>query len=229
MIRITLVIMLECISIQNSCAQLLGFYRNYSDVHDVHLFSAHEGLDNGFLTAGSSVSSIGGNYLIIKTDSNGIEQWRRIGNLFNQLDSDNVANGIIQCEDKSIVSCGTISQFLGGAGSDYQNFLVKLDSSGNRIWEKSFGNDTVFETLWDICSLANNQFLCAGVSFTTQSNLTITKFDSSGVAIWNDVFSVAPYFANKSYISHCLNSDLLIITALSSNGSVITRIDSSGN
>lgn len=216
------------VGINNCYCQSTKFYKLYAGNNDLQLFTVHQTQNNGYIAAGKSTSTIGGNYLILKVDSNGNEMWRSLGGLFNTLDSDNVTYSATEYFDGGIIACGTITQFHPGIGLDHQNFLVKIDSTGNLVWQKAIGNDTCYETLWDLKSFTNGEIICAGIKATTQSNLSIIKYDSAGTQMWETNYTMGNYFANKSYIYDCFNSDVLILTALSSYGSVLTRIDSGG-
>ncbi len=216
------------LGIDCSFGQVTKFYRLYSGNTDLRLFAVHQSQDNGFVAAGNATSTIGGNYFIVKVDSIGNEMWRSVGGFFNTLDSDNVTNSVIQTIDGGYIACGSITQFHPGIGTDYQNFLIKLDSTGQLLWQKAIGIDTCYESLWDLTSLSTGEFICVGLQYTNQSNLSVLKFDSSGAKIWQVNYPMGNYFADKSIISKCFNSDLLILTTLSSNGSVLTRIDTSG-
>ena len=220
--------LLTSIGINNCYSQSTKFYKLYAGSNDLQLFTVHQTHDNGFIAAGKSTSTIGGNYLILKVDSNGNEMWRSLGALFNTLDSDNVTYSATEYFDGGIIACGTITQFHPGIGTDHQNFLVKIDSTGNLIWQKAIGIDTCYETLWDLISFANGEIICAGIKAITQSNLSIIKYDSTGTQMWEKNYSLGNNFANKSFVYNCFNSDVLILTSLASYGSVLTRIDSGG-
>src|SRR3954469_12170679 len=97
--RFVIATLLVFIITKSGYCQVIDFYKQYGGA--VQLFTVCQSVDKGYIAAGSSGNSIGGDYLIIKTDSIGVEQWRQIGTLFNTLDSDNVAKGVAECTDKS--------------------------------------------------------------------------------------------------------------------------------
>ncbi len=83
--------------------------------------SVHQNPDGGYIVSGSQ--------WLLKTDSAGIEEWRK------DLDSGH-ARSIEQTADGGCVVCGWIvSAEFEGTGA----WLMKLDAQGNKEWERNLG------------------------------------------------------------------------------------------
>jgi hypothetical protein len=87
--------------------------------------------DGGYFVVGMTDESAGSatDMLVIKTDADGDEQWQRVIGTTNQHDW---ANFSVEVADGYIVA-GALS-VLG----DQERGMVKLDSDGNVVWQKTF-------------------------------------------------------------------------------------------
>ncbi|GAB4492025.1 MAG: hypothetical protein OHK0019_13110 [Saprospiraceae bacterium] len=69
----------------------------------------------------------------------------------------------------------------------HDGYLMKLTTSGVRLWEKSFGGDN-FDALDALAMNRNNELAFAGVSFSfgdsTWGNIYVVKTDTAGELIW---------------------------------------------
>jgi hypothetical protein len=165
--------------------------------------------DKGFLLGGTSSSSSSGDksdtlrgvsdYWIVKTDSNGIKQWDKcFGGLLDEFFISAQQNF-----DGGYILGGTSSSGIGGDKSvanwgmrDY--WIVKIDSTGTKLWDKVYGG-TDDEILGSIIESSDNGFIIAGTSYSgisgdkTQnvvggSDYWIIKTDSSGIIQWDKDF-----------------------------------------
>ncbi|MEK6853048.1 MAG: hypothetical protein AABX59_04160, partial [Nanoarchaeota archaeon] len=96
--------------------------------------SVQQTSDGGYVIAGRTSSLGSGSYdfYLIKTDSQGNKQWEKV---FGGSGSDS-ASSIKQISDGGYILAGWTSSF--GMGS-FDFYLIKTDSSGNKLWEKTFG------------------------------------------------------------------------------------------
>lgn len=152
--------------------------------------------DGGYIFAGNSASSTNGNkttagfgdvdYWIVKTDSAGNPQWQRSfgGSGYEQLFS------VQQTADGGYV-LGGFSYSPGDGnktatnygGADY--WVVKLDSSGDKQWDKSFGgNDADF--CRSVRQLDNGGYVVAGTSISVTSG-TKSVETTAGFDFWVEV------------------------------------------
>lgn len=113
--------------------------------------------------------------LLIKADSNGIEQWRRVVgpegyNIKSKQIGSNVhwiGTGIIQTgEDDLIVSgCRATSNDDVNGFTGIDGFLMKFDKEGNIVWDRSInGAGTSNDILMDVIERIEGGFAIAGYS-----------------------------------------------------------------
>ncbi len=179
------------------------------------LFSSiEETSDGGYILGGSSESDISGDktqncwdpilfaddYWIIKIDSLGNKQWdKRFGGTWVDL-----LASIKQTTDKGYLLCGNSYSDIGGDKSqnnwgdtiftqDY--WIVKVDSLGNKQWDKRFGG-TEEDELYSFSLNYDGGYILGGYSFSdisgdkTQasqggSDYWIVKIDSLGIKQWD--------------------------------------------
>ncbi len=155
--------------------------------------------DNGFLIAGSSDSSdvdISGNkgtydFWLIKITATGEMVWEKsYGG--SQIDE---AWGIVSSGDGNYVMVGSsrssdndVSQSKGAADV----WVVKINPSGDMIWEKSYGGSD-FDVGRTICKTSDNGFLVIGSSRSSDGNLSVNhgqndawifNIDQNGTMKW---------------------------------------------
>ncbi len=163
--------------------------------------------DNSFLIAGLTLSPQGGDvsdtsrgaddWWIIKIDSAGNKIWdKRFGG--NSIDQ---CYHIAHTKDNGYIMCGITGSAQGldvsdsphGFGFDY--WVIKIDSMGNKIWDKRYGGDNYNYGMW-IEPDMDNGYLVAGY---TNSNVSfeisepsygshdywILKIDSVGNKVWD--------------------------------------------
>lgn len=136
--------------------------------------------DGDYVIAGSNHNNPGDeNILLVKMNINGDTVWTKsIDNHENDR-----ASSVLQSNDGGFVITGFSSLFLNSDSSYI--FLLKTDSSGNPLWEKSYvvsGDDysSALQETYD------GGFIITGQSFNfTTSYGIILKTDASGNLIWN--------------------------------------------
>ena len=113
--------------------------------------------DGGLVVAGSSAQDAGSktDFLLIKTDSSGNQQWsQRYAN--PNGGSDDVAYAVRQTADGGYIIAGSTD------GPDGQNvWLVKTNAGGDRVWEKEFGNGGS-ETAFSVQQTADGGYVITG-------------------------------------------------------------------
>ena len=123
--------------------QLIKLDSSFASIWQKQYGSGGEGLasavvlqDNSFLIEGSTYQISGTSFTflvnVIKTDSAGNIVWQK------QFSSSNIISlAFQQLADGSFLGAGTIG--VGSSGTDLDILVVKLDSSGNVTWQKSYG------------------------------------------------------------------------------------------
>ncbi|HXU26497.1 MAG TPA: hypothetical protein VN698_04635, partial [Bacteroidia bacterium] len=141
-------------------------------------FSVQQTNDGGYILVGQNYA----NSLILKTDANGNMLWAK--SITNMA----IAKCIQKTSNGGFVIAGYGSAPTGSAGFDFS--LIKIDSSGNLLWSKTFGGidrdlaNSVKET-------SDGGYIIAG---TTESygvgaeDVYLVKTDSAGNLTWAKTF-----------------------------------------
>ena len=166
--------------------------------------------DGGYVLGGYSASGISGDkteasrgssdYWIVKLNASGNLEWEKtIGS-----DKPDNLKSIIQTSDGGYLIGGfTASTTIAGDKSQagfggYDYWVVKLDSNGNKEWDKTFGG-TGTEKLSDVVELSNGTYLIGGYSSSNPSgnkfaarigsyDYWLVNIDADGNTIWDETF-----------------------------------------
>ncbi len=141
--------------------------------------------DGGYIMAGNTRSFGAGNYdvYLVKTDSRGDLIWDQTYG-WNQLDQ---CGSVQQTTDGGYV-IGGWTRSIGEGGNDY--WLVKTDSVGNLIWNRTFGGSH-----YDECYMAKQTsdggYIMAGKTSSFgagASDVWLVKTDTNGDSIWTQTY-----------------------------------------
>jgi outer membrane protein assembly factor BamB len=141
--------------------------------------------DGGYAIAGSTYSYGAGDadVWLIKVDSNGNTEWSKT---YGGTGED-VAYSLVTVSDGGYALAGYTRSY--GAGS-YDFWLVKVSSSGNMEWNKTFGG-TAADTAYGLTATVDGGFVIAGstASYGAGNNdVWLIKVDSAGNALWNTTY-----------------------------------------
>ena len=167
--------------------------------------SIFETADGGFILAGDTENSFtgGSDYMVIKTDATGNQQWRKLYGI-NALDDQDYLTKMIYCSDGNYLLAGYSDSQKGGTktepskgGFDY--WLVKIKADGTYLWDKTLGG-TADEFPTDLMECSDGSYLVNGHSSSgisgdktepnrgvenTTDDYWTTKIDASGHLIWD--------------------------------------------
>ncbi len=151
---------------------------------------------DGNTEKGNSLTSHGvGEFWGTKIDEEGTVQWR---GYFGGTKNDR-AHGVVQTNDSGFVMAGFTESDdfdISNTNGSYDFWVVKVDSFGNLIWERSFGGDGI-EVSYDIAKTADNGFVVVGNTFSTngdillnhgESDMWMIKLDEEGDLIWEQTY-----------------------------------------
>ncbi|MBK0403509.1 T9SS type A sorting domain-containing protein [Adhaeribacter sp. BT258] len=186
-----------------------------------HLRSMQQTTDGGFILGGISNSGISGNksqtskggwdYWIVKTDGNGNKIWDRTfgGNEEEDL------YAVKQTFDGGFILGGNSASGISGDKTQaskgmHDCWLIKLDSNGNIVWNKSFGGTGV-DRLYSIQQTFDGGFILGGSSTSgangdkSQSNkgaydYWAIKVNINGNKQWDRTFGGTEYEYLRSII-----------------------------
>ena len=110
-------------------------------------------------------------------------------NFYNQFSNNGVdlGEGVVQLEDSSYVICGSSSSFQNGAS---QAFLLKVDSTGNKIWSNNYGGFES-ESARRVLYKKDYGFLMAGFTNSMGAgsyDYYLAKVDEAGSLEWEKTY-----------------------------------------
>lgn len=167
--------------------------------------------DGGYLVGGTSLSLVSGDktqapkgdfdYWIVKLDASGNKLWdKTLGGMGRDM-----LNSLVQTSDGGYMLAGTSDSDAGGdktapnkgAPYSYDYWLVKLDGSGNILWDKTIGGHAD-EILYSHCvqQTTDGGYIVSGISESgigmdkSQivkgfSDYWVVKVDASGNKVWD--------------------------------------------
>jgi len=173
------------VSLSISSLYSASWAKTFGGTNNDHARSICKTSDGGYIVAGytTSFGAGGWDFLVIKLNSYGNLQWAKT---FGGPDSDYVFS-ICETSDGGYILAGWTESF--GAGWD--DFLViKLNSSGNIQWAKTFGG-TGKDWILSICETSDGGYIVAG--YTTSfgaswDDFLVIKLNSSGNIQWAKTF-----------------------------------------
>jgi hypothetical protein len=153
--------------------------------------------DSAYDKTNNSYGSI--DYWIVKTDANGIKQWDVD---FGGTDADFFTCGS-QTADGGFIFGGYSESGIGGCKTevcrgDNDYWIVKTDSLGNKLWDKTFGG-TGDDRITSVHQTFDGGYILGGFSFSGiggdksqntwgESDYWIVKTDSLGIKQWDKDF-----------------------------------------
>jgi len=164
--------------------------------------------DRGFIVAGNTSSNNGNilgfhgdiDYWLIKLDSLGDLEWQRaLGGSVNDE-----AKSIRQTNDGGYIVAGMSNSNDGdvtGNQGDYDCWIVKIDSSGNIEWEKSFGGSS-YDSANSIEQTNDGGYIVAGQTLSNDGDVStnngsydfwVLKLNNLGVIEWEKSFGGSSY------------------------------------
>jgi hypothetical protein len=146
--------------------------------------------DEGYVIAGRTNSSGTGtyDYWLFKVNSTGSQMWEKS---FGGIGIDNGISLITTLDGGYIIN-GYSNSFSTG---DYDFWIVKADSEGNYLWNKTYG-DSFDDEGWSVERTNDGGFVVTGYTTnvaTTYWDFWLIKFDENGNHLWNYTYS-NPYY-----------------------------------
>jgi hypothetical protein len=185
--------------------------------------------DGGYIAAGftNNSTNVRSSILLVKTDEKGNQVWKASFGDQNNAQ----ALGVVPSGDEGYVSCG----FIQGSTSDARDmYFVKVNSKGEKVWEKSYGtksagngNDIAYSIIRD----SDGGFLVTGTTKGKPNccgQACLFKLSASGDSLWTKTYSGETGYS----IAKVANGDFIIggtYLNLDDDNSYLLRVDASGN
>ncbi len=184
--------------------------KSFGGTDSDYLTAAKQTPDGGYILAGYTYSGAGGDksqpnwgnvdYWIIRIDSLGNKIWDKD---FGAADFD-VCFSIVIAPDGNFIAGGTTTsgisgdktQPLWGPVGDFDLWLIKIDTSGNKIWDRDLGGYAYEDELGNISVTADGGLIIGATSYSpisgnkSENNLGaeqtwMLKTDDMGNYIWD--------------------------------------------
>lgn len=168
-----------------SSDEKIRWNKTFGGSNDDYLGSLIQTDDGGYVITGETSSYGAGkaDIWIIKLDSKGNKLWDKT---FGGVDDDWI-NSLIQADDGGYVLVGKTYSFGAGEGDAW---IIKLDSEGNKIWDRIFGgsdNDSVYLLI----QTDDGGLAVAGYTFSYsagRADFWLIKLDNRGNKLWERTF-----------------------------------------
>jgi hypothetical protein len=152
--------------------------------------------DGGYAIVGytTSFGKNPDNIYVIKLDSNANLQWTKVISDTNNY-TDSYATSVCNTSDGSIVLVG----YQSGSATDRGFYVVKLDYSGNILWEKIYGNVNYWTIPSRIIETSDKGFAITGqnINGTSNSYVFIVKLDQNGGIQWSSNITTSSKFKDN--------------------------------
>ncbi|HRO42314.1 MAG TPA: T9SS type A sorting domain-containing protein [Flavipsychrobacter sp.] len=146
--------------------------RTYSYPHSVSSSDLALTNDQGFILAATATIGNKNNIQLLKADSSGNVQWSFV----YSNDSNAVCHSVLQSSNGEYVALGSVKN-QGQFG--YDVLLIKVDSSGNLVWSKSFANNGG-DNGFSVVETKDSGFLVGASTQTPVKGAYVIKTDSTG-------------------------------------------------
>ena len=194
------------------------FFREYKDtiVNHIQFYQGIETNDKGYIMIGVRASSAAYNQdvFVLKTDSLGNEQWRKVINL-GSYDS---GFNIIQTPDKGfLLGCYNIDVNDNNSGDGR---ILKLDSLGNFEWGKMIGGPKADGVPIVALAKDSNYIVVSAYSYKTifgfpeacEFRTQVVKMDKTdGSIIWNKQYDTIRRAIEPTMVKADSDDNLIII------------------
>lgn len=193
-------------------------------------YSVRQTADSGFVVCGESYSYSNGDadVLVLKTDEDGNLIWlKNVGGLLAES-----GYSVAVSRSGNIVAAGKTFSFGSG---DSDAYLVALNSSGDTLWTKTYG-DLSNEAAYGIDTTSDNGFVFAGVTDSLglgDRDGYFVKVDSMGNKLWQQFIGGLGDGTSQS-VAQRSNGEYIVAGTDNSYGAggygfYMTRTNSGGN
>jgi predicted secreted protein len=206
--------------------------KTFGGIYADQAWSIKQTSDAGLIVAGSTKSygAGGSDFWVLKLDSSGNQTWAKtLGGT-----GDDVAQSVQQTSDGGFIVAGSTKSY-GAGGSDF--WVLKLDSSGNQTWAKTFGG-TGDDTAHSVQQTSDGGYIVAGQKESSVGSgnkvMWVLKLNSSGDSVWAKTLSGGSQYDGAWSVQQTADSGYIVAGAIIPSGELllvdrVLKLDSYGN
>jgi uncharacterized delta-60 repeat protein len=199
----------------------VSWQKTYGGPSDDFAYSIQQTSDGGFIVAGEHWG-YASDFCVLKLDANGNVTWQKTYGTGYSLSS---AYSIQQTSDGGFIIAGTTHTGTG----DWDYWVLKLNASGNVIWEKTYGG-SYLDKAYSIQQTSDGGFIVAGGSRAygfSEEYYWVLKLNASGNVSWQKTYGPSSSVGARS-IQQTLDGGF-IIAGGKSGFSWVLKLNASGN
>lgn len=180
--------------------------QKYGDQFSERCYSVKQTSDSGFIFTGWRYNASGSesDIILVKTDNAGNKQWEKT---FGGTKYD-FGKEVLILKDGGYMIFGTTYSY--GVGL-YSMYLIKTDSLGNMLWEKTYGG-TSKDYGHSIIETSEGNYALAGNTYINTDTMAayVLKVDTAGVVLWQKKYKGALKEAEFTSIKELLDGELIV-------------------
>ncbi len=202
--------------------------KKFDALVDSEAYAIQETSDGGFVIAGYMVSFLSGTGLVgfggddvyvLKINAQGDAIWdKRFGGLY-----DDHGYSVRETLDGGFIIAGTTSSFEYDTKRE-QVYLIKTDSEGNALWEKTFGG-IYSDYGYDAKEIPGGGYIVSG--YRSGNNFYLIKTDADGGLIWEKTLSSTYSLYSKNALELASGGGFVVAGTIDRDMALI-KVDSDG-
>jgi len=165
---------------------LIEWEHNYTNYGNCIAYCVQKTSDNGYIIAGTVNINYGFDFILMKTDAFGNEEWSQTYSIVDEMYWEQ-AFSVQQTIDNGFIIAGYIYR-IGGETNDA--WLVKTDSLGNEEWNHYYGGDS-HESAESVLQTNEGGFIFAGWTGSYgagERDFWLVKIDELGNEEWDQTY-----------------------------------------
>ena len=173
-------------------------------------YSVDQTMDGGYVVTGRTWTGSSTDFWLIKTDVNGNEEWSQT---YNNGNAD-YGHFVQETSDGGFIIVGYKYIY---SEEHYDIWLIKTDSKGDEVWNKTFGGDAS-DFARCVQQTKDGGYIIVGNTDSYgngESDIWLIKTDSQGNEVWNNTFGGADY--ERSYSVRQTNDGGYIVMGYTSS------------